>query len=98
MDRQGQDHHPDPRRLPLEGRPGAPRDDPEKELKVGFRDPKRPNHVVTVAEAFQKFEPACEAAYAYVIEVSDKIIPRRKDWTHGHVVTDPVALEELLDP
>jgi hypothetical protein len=73
-------------------------DDPDKELKVGLRDPKRPNHVVTVAEAFQKFEPACEAAYAYVVEVSNKITPRRKDWTYGHVVTDPVAPEDLGDP
>ena len=32
-----------------------------------------------------------------MVEVDNKIIPMRKDWTWGHVIADPVPPEDLYE-
>jgi hypothetical protein len=65
--------------------------------KVGYQDPKTPDDVLTVQEAFECFKPECENAHAYVSEVIGKIVPMDKFMRPGHVVEGPIAPEETFE-
>jgi len=65
--------------------------------KVGYRDSKRPNKILTVAEAFAEFKPAWEQADDYVSFVIGKIHPLWRNQVSGHIVEDPVPPGESFD-
>jgi hypothetical protein len=69
----------------------------DEPTRIGFRDPKRPNKILTVAEAFDKFKPECEAADAYVGEVTRKVSPTNKFLQSGHVIENPIAEEDTYE-
>jgi hypothetical protein len=65
--------------------------------KVGYQDPRSPDTVLTVQEAFDRFKPECESAAAYVSEVIRRIVPMDKFMRPGHVVEKPIAPGEIFE-